>query len=47
MDDIEQEIEWLKEEIGQDEEVLKSGDGTYFHRERLAENRAKLEELEL
>jgi len=43
--DLEQEIEWLTEEIEQDEIVMQTKDRSFFHKERLDENRAKLAEL--
>jgi len=43
--DQEQLIEWLKEEIEDDEYVMESRDASSFHAERLKENRAKLAEL--
>ena len=43
--DLEQEIAWLQEEIEDDEFVLSSRDSSAFHRERLAENQAKLKDL--
>ena len=43
--DIKQEIEWLKEEIEQDELIEQTSDFTSFHQQRLDENRAELAEL--
>ena len=45
MPSLEQEIEWVKEEIDSDESVLASADASQFHRDRLRENQAKLQEL--
>ena len=43
--DIDQEIRWVKEEIEADETVMNSAERSGFHAGRLAENRAKLQEL--
>lgn len=40
-----QEIEWLRDEISQDECVMNSKDASEFHANRLAENRVKLKNL--
>ena len=45
IEDIDQEIEWLEEEISQDEFVLGTSDASQHHRDRLAENKEKLSEL--
>ena len=45
MNNLEQEIEWLKEEIEQDETVCNSSDACQFFRERLIFNRIKLEKM--
>jgi hypothetical protein len=45
MENIEQEIEWLKEEIESDEFVMDSKDASSFHQSRIDENRIKLQEL--
>jgi hypothetical protein len=42
---IDQEIEWLEEEVRQDEFVMQSADRSSFHAERIAENKATLQEL--
>lgn len=42
---FEQEVQWLREEIEADLCVLNSSSGTSFHRERLAENKAKWLEM--
>lgn len=43
---IEQEIEWLKEEIAQDECLRDTSDFSEFHENRIAESREKLKDLE-
>lgn len=43
---VEQEIEWLKEEIDQDECIRGSDSFSDFHEQRIAENREKLKEFE-
>ena len=43
--ELEQEIEWLREEISDDESLIGTSDFSGFHAERLAENKAKLYDL--
>lgn len=45
MPSIEQEIEWCREEISCDEIVMDSSDASSFHRQRLEETKARLQEL--
>ena len=42
---IEQEIEWIQEEIDQDEMVRGTSDFNSFFEQRISENRQKLKEL--
>lgn len=45
MNDYDQEVQWLREEIEQDEHVMGTSDFSSFHRERLEENKEKWLEL--
>jgi len=42
---IDQEIEWLREEIDQDQFILDTGPISPFHTQRIMENELKLNQL--
>jgi len=45
LDNLDQEIEWIREEIESDEGVMDSSDASGFHKARISENEILLREL--
>jgi len=45
IENLDQEIEWLREDIELDESVMGSSSATGFHVQRLRENKEQLQEL--